>query len=522
MADKIIDILDSFLDTQTKKGIPYKKAFIQKFLDEAYKNPNSKAAIILADSIMNGDIGGGGREVDPDFIRYKIVNTCFNQQKEIIENTKFYRRVVMMTSRRAGKTETIARLICFISVIPNSPILYIGLTQTDAISQIFDLIQKVAKEVGLEIVKSSAATGKINFKNGSSVQIGGNRTIRDQESYRGYKFRLVIIDEAQSQRCLNNLIDNILRQTLADFTDSVLVLSGTPPRTKKTYFELAWNNDAWKNYHWTAADNPFMPNWRKTIEEVCKEKGLTENAPFIQREYFGRIAYDTEALIFANFKTFQPQQIQGEWIEPPVNDRQKLSKGIVYDLDTELDFRPNCFYIGIDWGFSDKFSVIGGVFSDSEKRGKIVFEAKASFLNASEMFEVCNNAYNVGLKFQDKYPTINYVELYADTNEGAMLHELSTTYNLPAHKAYKIDKNSHIELLADCCRSGALTVAKGGILEDEFERIVHPRSEEGVMLSGVDDDAFHGDSCDALLYACRRWLYDIGLNGARFKGDNNE
>ena len=56
----------------------------------------------------------------------------------------------------------------------------------------------------------------------------------EADKLQGGKYRLVIIDEAQSQCNMTYLIDTIIRPMLADYADSQLILTGTPPRRKGT------------------------------------------------------------------------------------------------------------------------------------------------------------------------------------------------------------------------------------------------------------------------------------------------
>ena len=81
----------------------------------------------------------------------------------------------------------------------------------------------------------------------------------------------------------------------------------------------------------------------------------------------------------------------------------------------------------------------------------------------------------------------------------------------------KVNKDIHMDLLADLSRSSRLLVPENSCLADEMERTVHPRDEQGTMLPGIDSDAFHPDILDALLYASRRFMFDLGMESAQFR-----
>ena len=44
----------------------------------------------------------------------------------------------------------------------------------------------------------------------------------------------------------------------------------------------------------------------------------------------------------------------------------------------------------------------------------------------------------------------------------------------------------------------------------EFEQTVYKRDEQDNITAEIDDDLFHPDAVDALLYASRQFAYDIG------------
>ena len=67
-----------------------------------------------------------------------------------------------------------------------------------------------------------------------------------------------------------------------------------------------------------------------------------------------------------------------------------------------------------------------------------------------------------------------------------------------------------IQQLSDWCRTGRIQIPEKQALEDEFERTVYKRDEQDNILPEIDDDLFHPDAVDALLYASRQYAYDCG------------
>lgn len=431
---------------------------------------------------------------EAEFFQFRLQKRLFDKQKDVF-NDFISKRKCSMCSRRAGKTEEATDEMLKVAAIPNSPVLYINLTFDNAIKQTFDKVIAEAERVDLKITKKSKSEGYIEFENGSSILFKGNKDKGEADKMQGFHYRLVIIDEAQSQCNMVYLIDTIITPMLTDFSDSVLYLIGTPPRRKYTYFENAFNNKTWKHFHWTMADNPFIPDVDAEIKRICEEKGLTVESPLIQREYFGKIAYDTEAQIFKGFQT--------------------------YLGDVPAEFIPDHIYGGNDFGFSDYNGVIELVGNVTDKKGYVVFEKKFNKSTITEIINQTRTGFEEATMFalkRNKSFDLSNRGIYTDDNEKSIAYEMHITYGLPAWTAYKYDRDLAIEQLAEWCRLGRIVIPEGGELADEFEQILHPRDEQDNILPGIDD-SYHPDITMALLYAFRQFLFDCGEDAGGESGN---
>lgn len=497
----VYDSLRNMLLSPDKKGHIYYEQFLQKFLEEAKKNPESKAAQVVANTILKEDILDQLDESvekaiarDTEFMEYRIVKTLFDKQRDVLFDN-LVRRKVIMCSRRAGKTELAKRQLVYTCTKPNSPCIYINLTFANAINQCFDGVVELAEYIGLEITRQSKVDGYIEFQNGSSIKFHGNSNVTDIEKLRGYKARLVIIDEAQSQRMMRYLVDDVISPLLMDYTDSVLVLQGTPPRIAKTYFEDAYvigNNSSAsgknKSYTWSMINNPYIENVEQEIDDICKRKGLTRESPLIQREYLGLIAYDTEAMVFKGYKTYK---------------------------EIPNEFKPTHIAIGCDWGFADYNAIISLAYNVDTKQSYVIQEKKFNKSTVSDIINECKQSYEYAKDFAIRHNQdfdFSNINFYCDTNEKSITYEMSTTYGLPAYNCYKHDKAMAIAQLAELCRTGRCVIKEGDILSTEFQQTVYKRDEQDNILPEVDDDIFHPDAADALLYASRQMVFDFGEN----------
>ena len=481
------------LNGDSAKQKPYYQTFLNNYLKQALKDPNGRPATTVASMIFTPDIltaldASHEREManDINFALYKLNEDYFQEQRDVLVEINHSKKILVCCSRRAGKSYFCAGAIVKSALKnPGSRIIYINLTFKNAVKQIWDNVIKASEAVGLQIDKSSKNDGEIEWVNGSSLRIKGNSNNAEADTLRGEsKVSLVIIDEAFHQKNMEYAINEVIMPFLADLGDKATILcTGTPPRIPHTYMEKLWCNDkTWRHYHWTAENNPHIPNFEKFIEEVCEAKGLTKDAPFIQREYYGVIgAYDTEAMVFKNYQTY-----------------------------TELptSFTANRIAIGCDWGFSDYNSIITVAYNTQSGEAYVIEEKKFNKATVSEIITEVKRSYEAA---KNRFG-IDDIQILCDTNEQSITYELYANQHLPAYNAYKYDKASAIAQLSDWLRSGKIKVNANDIyLKDEFERTLYKRDEDDdSILPEIDDDIFHPDAIMALLYASRTIAFDMG------------
>ena len=96
---------------------------------------------------------------DREFMRYKLIKQFFKEQREVIYEVNHSKKIIACCSRRAGKTDLASGAIVSSAMTPNSRIIYINLTHTNAINQIFDNVVERSEAAGLTISSSSKSTG---------------------------------------------------------------------------------------------------------------------------------------------------------------------------------------------------------------------------------------------------------------------------------------------------------------------------------------------------------------------------
>lgn len=237
---EILSYIREAMTAPNASGKPWYQRFIQQYMSDAMNDTTGKAAQLMAANIFSDDVL---KRLDAEtdkiiardiaFGRYRLSQTLFDQQRFVIED-RVSKAKCVLCGRRSGKTELNARMCVDAALQPNTPVCYIHMTFQNGIDQLFDLVVNAARAISLQIVNGGGDgdknEGLIEFSNGSSIKFRGNANKNEREKIRGYKYRLVIIDEAQSQGGLRYLVEDIIQPLQLDYADSQLVLSGTPPR----------------------------------------------------------------------------------------------------------------------------------------------------------------------------------------------------------------------------------------------------------------------------------------------------
>lgn len=484
--------------SSAKSKQSWTEMFIKQMLNEARSDPSGPLGQLIARQIMQEDIltkldaeTDKALAKDVDFLEYRLMKQLYNKQRDVFLDDMIHKKIVI-GSRRIGKTTMATRLMVKDCIRPNRHALFIGLKFETAVNLAFDETARVAESIGLVITRKSKNDGNIEFSNGSKITFKGNYTVRDQDTnFQGDHYSLVVIDEVQSQKNVQHLIDDLLRPAMADYADATILLTGTPPRIKGTYAEKIWKEfKGWKHYSWTMAENPYIINENHTVEsiveDICKEKGITPDAPFIQREYFSSWEYDSDAMVFRDYKTYK---------EAP---------------DT---FVPTDIAIGTDYGFSDYNSIIALAYSRITGQAYVISEKKFNKATVTDIINACKEVFEFCKRFAiERNSNFDFTKLafYCDTSDQSITYELNTNYKIPAYNCYKYNKKMALAQLADWCRTGRIMIPEDGILQDEFERTVYKRDEQDNITSEIDDDLFHPDAVDALLYASRQYAFDCG------------
>lgn len=474
------------------------KEFIDSYLDVALKNPNSYAAQRMIDIILPVDtveqideLEASKATEDVSLQKFRIYGSLYDKQKQVIDCIGQNRNILVLNSRRTGKSVTDGAIICWAALEPNTPILYMNITFKQALNQILPEVERFSGVSGLKIVKEDKSEGFVKFENGSICWIGSNMNKASADKWRGFKFKTVIIDEIGHMSNLDYLLDEVLIPAQTDYERPTLIMTGTPSRVPHHFttsmFEDETNNV--KKFNWSMLDNPFLPNPRAAIKEVCDRKGITEDDPFIQREYYGKLVADTEALVIPKRTYFSGESVT-------------KADGVI---------------IGVDYGYRDNNAIVAVGYNKKQHKAFVLHEEKFNKAPVTEVMDKIQECFNSMKK------TAKDVVIYADTNEESITADLRTKRKLPAFNCYKYDKKYAIELLREVCANGTLTIAKDGILDREMEQTLYKRDPDtDDIIAEIDDQVFHPDAFYGLLYAMRRVFHELEYEEIKWKESEEE
>lgn len=479
-------IREKLLGTE-KNGHSYITNFIDNFLKEAKEDPNSQAARMLAQSMFNTELLSSLDEQlnkqmakDNEFLLYRIRNTLYDKQAEVFDNN-VDQTIIMICTRRAGKTELNARLLLKDCTKSNHHALYLNRSFDNAIRQLGKPLDDLLMKLDMPHT-GQVSSGFVQFDNGSDITLSGYNNKGDIDRYRGGKYSLIILDEISHLRSPKVLIEEVLEPSQIDFgKEAQMIFTGTPPRNKVNYARDLWNNPKIKHYHWSFMNNPYIPDKEDVIEKICEKHGVSIDSAFIQREYFGNMdAIDEDSMIFRGYRTYN-----------------ELPKNISFEKA----------YVGVDFGFEDAAAVISGVVYN--KTLYIVDQWSEKHQPISTLCEEVKRQYD-NLK---KMPLRQEPWVITDTNVKEGAYELQVTYKIPnVFCAYKYDKDVAIEQLAEFMRTDKILIPNNpnGILYIEAENTLWKRDDETDEITHeIDDDALHPNALMALLYVSRQFAYEV-------------
>lgn len=388
----------------------------------------------------------------------------FDKQIAAIEDKNPF--VSLCTTRRAGKSTAKGALALEkAEEYTNCEIPYIALTRDSTERIVWRVLKEfVAKyELPYRCIDSEL---KIKTPKGSTIFLIGADQKNFIERFRGAKFPIAFIDEAQSfkQETLQTLVQDILEPCVSDYQGQIFI-SGTPgPVPKGFFYEATHGKHGFTNHTWSVVDNPYLPHINdEWLDKMLARKGHTRENPTFRREWLGEWVEDLDALVY-KYKAGR-------------ND---------YTGDPPTGIRS---VIGLDYGFHDKTAF--AVISWHPHHSKIWVEHVEGHQGM-----IPNE---IALRLQQLMAKFRCSLICADTGGLGLsiTEEMRRRYGIPIQPAAKTDKQSWISLMNGDFIDGNLLINES--CTEYVDQLLTLDKDE----DGFENQSIPNDLCDAALYAYR-------------------
>lgn len=412
---------------------------------------------------------------------FRVEEFCFGKQKDFVLDQSDFATAIC--SRRAGKT-----LACIADMVSTAlsrsrvNCLYLTLNRLSAKRIIWPDLIRINREYGLG-AKVNESELTLTFPNESVIYISGASDAAEIEKYRGMALILCYIDECQSFKSyIEPLIEDVISKCLIDYRGR-LRLIGTPGPVPTGYFYNQTQSRSYSHHYWTMFDNPWLPiksglSHEELLKRELERKGVTEDDPSIQRECFGRWAFDPDSLVFKYSEV--------------LNDYRQLPS--FHGLFN--------YVIGVDLGFNDSDAVaVLGWHKDSPQ----LFLVEEIVKNKQGVTELADQLKTLVERY-------NPDRIVMDTGGlgKKIAEEVTKRFGIHITAAEKQRKFEYIELLNDALRTKKLMAKKESRFAQDCKLLEWDRENPSPDKLKIKD-TFHSDICDAVLYAFREayhWAFE--------------
>lgn len=427
--------------------------------------------------------------------RRSIVEACFPKQQDpvrgVIERDERY--ISILTSRRAGKTNTVLRAICRDAADhPNCKYAYIGLSRVTAENIAWKELEAINEDHNCQLEMQGYRLRAL-FPNGSELTLYGADQAGWIKKFKGSKYRGAVIDEAgEFDIDLHDFIFRVIKPCLVDHR-GFLFLIGTPGVVPSGYWWMVTRPDinerakGWHHYSWHAFDNPFIvEQFKESIEELREMYGeALEEMPWYRREYLG------------------------EWCTDTTNNVYKYSpdRNIVDEWERDHD---DVVILSVDPGYTDAAAFMVGAYNKRKSDCLYIIECHREV--GMQMEAMANKL----MELKNKYGVNRVI---GDPDSAHFLAMMRERYRVPVVDAQKQKKQENIEYMNNSFLAGKVKILMPQCneygkelldLKKQFNK-AQERTECGITLGDWKEHPKQAnDLCDCGLYIhreARNYLY---------------
>lgn len=427
-----------------------------------------------------------------------------DKQREAAKAVQDHTNILLYGGSGSGKTHFAVTLSAMVCSMTDARTLIARRYATDVRASVWNItIPKVLRDLGFVLgqdYKTNEQQMTVTFQSGGSIVLAGLDDKERVDKILGQEYAMIYINECQDVPWPTvNILKTRLRQTVAGFSNRFL--ADLNPTT-----DAHWSYKLWHLHTHPETKQPLAhPEDYAYVQMNPGDNAVNLPASYIE-ELSNLVGNSRQRFFEGNFqntsglRVFNPKSLY-DW--PEFEAWAATRQGILK------------FTAGLDLGYQDADAFAIFAYTEQEKDVWLIYEHKAR----RETLEELVTAIRHGLAWvrQNVRARDHYIRIYAETATLRYGHEgdekktasmLSEVYGLPIERAYKRDKKLGIELLQDVVNSGSLHIPKGGPFHEETEQTIWTREIDGTIVRKIDDEAFHPDMMDAVLYPFRElWSY---------------
>lgn len=426
-----------------------------------------------------------------DILKQKrLLESCFQKQSEPVLASMGgeHKRITILTSRRAGKTNGILIAMCIDAMRhPGKKYAYIGLSRTSAEDIVWKELDRLNDAFDLKIEMQGYRLRAI-FPNGSYITLYGADQKDWIRKFKGNKYRMAAIDECGEfdSNTLRELVYKSIRPCLID-DRGVLFLIGTPGEVESDtnfWYQLTGPNQktkGWKHFTWHSFDNPHISEaFKLELDDLVQSFGEDElyKQPWFRREYLGEWCTDTSNNVYQ----YKPDKNDIFSWSPAPGDR---------------------YMLGLDPGFSDAAAFVVACYNNAKSDKLIFIESESEpGLQPDEIADRVE-------MYMRKYPNL---EIICDNDAAQLMSYMRERRGIPVIDARKQKKQHAIRLANNEFMSGRAQLLQPGCLSLGHELLNLQRTyagnkefkQDGVSMGEWKENQKQpNDQTDAALYLIR-------------------
>jgi hypothetical protein len=375
------------------------------------------------------------------------------------------------------------------------------------------------------------------FPNGARVLMGGTDDVRHIKNILGGRIEdgVVIIDESQEQETLDELLDSTLPPMMG--MKARLILSGVFPDAPVGRFwrESGWverdgewvqeRGRGWSRHNWGRLANVHTPDARAVLDRYLEDTGLTEDDPQIQRDWFGRPAFDPAATAYRYLKGRNGYvALSPDWMGPVyASGKDERGKELMYAHEMRQDkdgakfgmmaAEPlpgvRTFSLALDPGSnSDRASVQGWGWGEQSRIVQHVFDwtsPRAARLSTGQMFAVLGLAYRMLTRVGGRLGGVVKCRYDAGSSQNT-IDNLQGDYGIPlVLAAKKTDLLGQVNRNNDMLTESRAQIMIGSALEQDYMRARWDRAALA-RTQRVWARLWHPDASEAARYALQDYF----------------